>query len=372
MYDNTIEEEITKHDQALLDIIEAGNDLTEKQAEDILNDSGLADDFRLLNAAKALIGSKTIDTEKKLAEFNVRHNGRLRRKRVALWSAVAAVAAAVACIVMWMPSSEVAELQHDVQGHIFTADMTDHDVTLSTSEKTLATVKKTTTAPFTEIDADNLLAESEPDERVTLQVPLGKSAHLTLPDGSQVWLYPDSRLKFPHRFAADKREVVLEGQAYFSVVRNTEQPFMVVANGMQTTVLGTEFVVSAYEGMKPNVTLVSGKVEVKKDMAKTVLKPGKMAELNDDGHFTVNDVDTEQYVQWRDGYFYFDNATVHDILLAIGRNYNVCVICPRPETLDVRVRFIADRNEPLANVVQRLNELGGLKVVVSGNMLEVK
>ena len=367
MYDDTIEK-TTKHDQALLDIIEAGNDLTEKQAEDILNDSELADDFRMLNAAKAVISGRTIDTEKKLAEFNERHNGRLRRKRLAMWSAVAAVA----CIVMWSPSTEVTKPQHDVPGHIFTADMTDHDVTLSTSDKTIATVKKTPTAPFTEIDADNLLAESEPDERVTLQVPLGKSAHLTLPDGSQVWLYPDSRLKFPHRFAADKREVVLEGQAYFSVVRNTEQPFMVVANGMQTTVLGTEFVVSAYEGMKPNVTLVSGKVEVKKDMAKTVLKPGKMAELNDDGHFTVNDVDTEQYVQWRDGYFYFDNATVHDILLAIGRNYNVCVICPNPETLDMRVRFIADRNEPLANVVQRLYELGGLEAVVNGNMLEVK
>ena len=55
----------------------------------------------------------------------------------------------------------------------------------------------------------------------------------------------------------------------------------------------------------------------------------------------------------------------------IGRNYNVCVICPHPETLDTKMRFIADRNEPLANVIKRLNELGGIKVTVNGNMIEI-
>ena len=141
---------------------------------------------------------------------------------------------------------------------------------------------------------------------------------------------------------------------------------------MQTTVLGTEFVVSAYENTEPTVALVSGKVEVKKDMAKAVLTPGKQARLNANGQFTMNNVDTEQYVHWRDGYFYFDNATLHDILLAIGRNYNVCVICPNPESLNVRMRFIANRNEPLSNIVQRLNELGGIKVVVNGKKIEIK
>lgn len=372
MYDNTIEEEITERDQALLDIIEAGNDLTEQQAERILEDSGLADDFRMLHSAKALTASSSIDTEKKLAEFKQRINGRQRRKRVVLWSAVAAVAAAVACIVIWLPTAEVAQPKHDVSGHIFTADMTDRDVTLSTSDKTLATVKKTPTAPFTEIDADNLLAESEPDERVTLQVPLGKSAHLTLPDGSQVWLYPDSRLKFPHRFASDKREVVLEGQAYFSVVRNTAQPFLVCAGDMTTKVLGTEFVVSAYAGAQPQVTLVSGKVEVGSTEGKAVLSPGKQVTMDSDGSFRLTTVDTEQYVHWREGYFYFDNSTIHDILLSIGRNYNVCVICPDPATLDKRVRFIADRNEPLRDIISRLNSLGDLRVDIESNMLVVK
>ena len=109
-----------------------------------------------------------------------------------------------------------------------------------------------------------------------------------------------------------------------------------------------------------------------KPLGKTVLIPGKLAKLNAYGHFSVNDVDTEQYTQWRDGYFYFDNATAHDILLAIGRNYNVCVVCPHPETLDMRMRFIADRNEPLVNVIQRLNELGDLKVVINENRIEVR
>ncbi|MDD6780525.1 MAG: FecR domain-containing protein [Prevotellaceae bacterium] len=376
MSNETIEEKITEQDQLLLDIIEAGDELTDQQEEKLMADPQLADDYRMLVEAKAeMLSRRRQDSvEERLTAFKASHQSPTRRKglRFTLWSAVGAVAAAVACLIIWLPTTKVTHQEHNVPDHIFTADMTDHDVTLTASDETIATVKKTPTAPYTEIDADRLLADSEPDEKVTLLVPLGKSAHLTLPDGSQVWLYPDSRLKFPHKFIGNTREVVLEGQAYFSVVRNEEQPFIVMANGMQTTVLGTEFVVSAYEDMAPNVALVSGKVEVKKDGERAVLMPGKQAKLNADGHFSVRDVDTEQYVQWRDGYFYFDNVTVHDILLAIGRNYNVCVICPHPETLDMRMRFIADRNEPLANVVQRLNEIGEMKVVINGNMIEVR
>ena len=38
----------------------------------------------------------------------------------------------------------------------------------------------------------------------------------------------------------------------------------------------------------------------------------------------------------------------------------------------MRMRFIADRNEPLVNVIQRLNELGDLKVVINENRIEVR
>lgn len=373
MYDETKEEELTRQEKLLLDIIEAGKELTEQQVTTIIDNPELADDYHMLMEAKAgmICRRRHDNVEKRLEAFKASHQPPTRRRKLFLWSAVGAVAAAVACLLLWLPTAKVAQNEHNVPDHIFTADITGHDVEIKSHDKTIATIKKTSTAPNVEIDINSLLADAETDEKVTLQVPLGKSAHLTLPDGSQVWLYPDSRLKFPHRFAADKREVALEGQAYFSVVRNTSQPFVVVANGMQTTVLGTEFVVSAYEDTAPNVTLVSGKVEVRKDMEKTVLEPGKQARLNAGGHITVEDVDTEQYIQWRDGYLYFDNATIHDILLAIGRNYNVCVICPHPETLDTKMRFIADRNEPLANVIKRLNELGGIKVTVNGNMIEI-
>ena len=374
MYDEVIEDNMTEQEKLLLDIIEAGNELTEQQMSAIIDNPTLADDYRVLISAKAAIKSKqkNIDVDKKLADFKAIHNNPRRHNSIVWWSAAAVVAAAVACLFIMLPTTKVAEPEHNVSGHVFTADIANHDVTLLIANETITSVKKSSSAPFTEIDANNVLADSEPDEKVTLQVPLGKSAHLTLPDGSEVWLYPDSRLKFPQRFASNKREVVLEGQAYFSVVKNTEQPFVVIANGMQTTVLGTEFVVSAYENTEPTVALVSGKVEVKKDMAKAVLTPGKQARLNANGHFTMNNVDTEHYVHWRDGYFYFDNATLHDILLAIGRNYNVCVICPNPESLNVRMRFIANRNEPLSNIVQRLNELGGIKVVVNGKKIEIK
>ena len=60
----------------------------------------------------------------------------------------------------------------------------------------------------------------------------------TLPDGSTVRLNRGSRLTFPKSFAADRREVTLQGEGFFQVVRQPGQPFLVYANKLVTKVLG--------------------------------------------------------------------------------------------------------------------------------------
>ena len=51
----------------------------------------------------------------------------------------------------------------------------------------------------------------------------GSKGRFTLPDGSVVWLNEASKLTYPDRFAGDKREVVLEGEAYFEVEKDTQR-----------------------------------------------------------------------------------------------------------------------------------------------------
>ena len=87
---------------------------------------------------------------------------------------------------------------------------------------------------------------------------------LTLSDGSTVDLLPNSTLSFPESFNAAKREVILKGEASFSIAKDVARPFTVYSNSVLITVLGTRFTVRSYEADKATkVILHEGKVMVK-------------------------------------------------------------------------------------------------------------
>jgi transmembrane sensor len=69
-----------------------------------------------------------------------------------------------------------------------------------------------------------------------------------LEDGSAVTIYPGSKLAFPKHFAAGKREVYLEGEAFFKVTKNPNRPFFVYSNNIVTQVLGTSFDIRGKNG----------------------------------------------------------------------------------------------------------------------------
>ncbi|AQG79057.1 FecR family protein [Spirosoma montaniterrae] len=77
---------------------------------------------------------------------------------------------------------------------------------------------------------------------------------LTLADGSTVLLQPGATLRYPIRFGGRNREVALTGEAFFRVTKRPDQPFLVLANGMVTKVLGTSFRIRANDA-DPTVTL---------------------------------------------------------------------------------------------------------------------
>ncbi len=97
---------------------------------------------------------------------------------------------------------------------------------------------------------------------VEISVPEGGQKRIVLPDGSQVWANSSTTLSYNDDFSKE-RTVTLEGEAFFSVVRDTLAPFHVNTANMVVEVLGTEFNVKARRGEPTaEVVLASGRVHV--------------------------------------------------------------------------------------------------------------
>jgi hypothetical protein len=87
--------------------------------------------------------------------------------------------------------------------------------------------------------------------------------HIVLSDGSQVVLEKNSRLTYATNFSSGKREVYLEGNAFFNITRNPERPFIVYTQTIVTKVLGTSFYVKAMSNAETaSVVVKTGKVSV--------------------------------------------------------------------------------------------------------------
>jgi transmembrane sensor len=106
----------------------------------------------------------------------------------------------------------------------------------------------------------------------------GARSKLLLPDGTEVWLNSDSKLVYSNSFNDTIREVKLEGEAYFDVVKDPHRPFIVHTSAIDIRVLGTAFDVKSYPGDSTiEATLIRGLIEVtKKDQPqapKIILRP---------------------------------------------------------------------------------------------------
>lgn len=90
----------------------------------------------------------------------------------------------------------------------------------------------------------------------------GKQAQLVLlPDGSSVLLSQGGQLRYDEKAA--KREVYLQGEGFFEVVRDTKRPFWVYTSSLTTRVLGTSFQVQdSQTDQLAYVNVRTGKVTV--------------------------------------------------------------------------------------------------------------
>lgn len=160
----------------------------------------------------------------------------------------------------------------------------------------------------------------------TLVVPRGGEYTLVLSDGSKVFINSVSKLVYPVVFNESKREVTLEGEAFFEIAKDVNKPFIVNIDGVKIEVLGTSFNVKAYkEESNIFTTLVEGRVKLNTKGNKTecILAPDQQAVVEkNNNNVTVKEVDVHQFIGWKNGVYLFADQSIEDIMRTLSRWYD--------------------------------------------------
>ncbi|QNL49958.1 FecR domain-containing protein [Olivibacter sp. SDN3] len=201
-----------------------------------------------------------------------------------------------------------------------------------------------------------------------LHTPTAGTYQLTLSDGTKVWLNALSELRFPIQFSSDERKVFLKGEAYFDIARDPDRPFKVMASQVTTEALGTQFNISAYDKQFQAI-LTEGVVKVVGNKNSAKLYRGQEATLAK-GSLKVSVADIEKATAWKEGYFYFNEQPLKEVLEEISRWYNVDIKYKK-NVRKQRITGTVSRADKLSEVCDVLEVVSDYKFYIINNKLIV-
>jgi ferric-dicitrate binding protein FerR (iron transport regulator) len=166
----------------------------------------------------------------------------------------------------------------------------------------------------------------------TVSVPAGQRVKILLPDSTNVWLNARSEIRYPSAFTpGGRREVELDGEAYFEVSRRGGIPFVVHTGKCDVEVRGTTFNLEAYGNSDTYaVALIEGSVTVTdkaNPLDAVTLAPNRKAEYAG-GRLSVSPVNAEDYdaYRWREGLLCFRDISFTELLGRLEKCYDVRII----------------------------------------------
>lgn len=198
------------------------------------------------------------------------------------------------------------------------------------------------------IAAGLLWVSVEPREEPPMhevRTSFGEQEELTLADGTVVYLNAGSAFFYPERFLPGnrQREVILEdGEAFFDVSRNPEQPFVIKAGATTVQVLGTSFNVKTYsEDQTSRVAVESGQVEVRFGASQIVsLGSGQQAVWDKSEQRVMrSELQIGEIGSWRENQMVFKNERLSAVFRSLERRYDVQIIVERPALIEEQVTF---------------------------------
>lgn len=213
----------------------------------------------------------------------------------------------------------------------------------------------------------------------------GNKMQVTLQDGSIVTLSPEASLHYRQPFTGNKRDIELEGEAFFEVAKDKSRPFTVYAGKLATTALGTSF--SVHEDKTGCVVqLHTGKVSIRAVDASVnpvVLLPGQQMRYSAlDGAVAI-DAFNESNLSTATGNkkvkalyskdkMTFDNVPLNKVADELGRHYHVSIEYNKDEIAGMYFSGTVLKKDPVHVILNVIAQMNGLTVEHEANGFMLK
>ena len=304
------------------------------------------------NAIRSL-NRESYNTEEKIVKLRLDENiANFKKKKRAMFTIFTSVAAVLLLIISLPLITKNFNGNNANQEVLIGSNTNNNGIQLLSGDEVLS-IGNNSTLDLTEKNNNVIIHDSTSKKEIKLNdiktnkliVPYGKRSSIVLADGSTVYLNSGSELTFPASFNGNTREINAVGEIYIEVAKQKE-PFIIHTPKSNIRVYGTTFNVSAYaEEIEESVVLVNGSVQIESNNQSLMLKPNERAVVKN-GEISTKTVDISEYVSWKNGFFKLYNSPLNDVLMKIGRYYNVEFIYSKDLMLEAKTcsgkLFLAD------------------------------
>ncbi|MGB5988458.1 MAG: FecR family protein [Marinifilaceae bacterium] len=206
-----------------------------------------------------------------------------------------------------------------------------------------------------------------------LKIPQKGEYSIILADGTKVWLNSETEFKFPETFAGDKRDVYLEGEAYFDVAKNKDKPFIIHINDVSVKVLGTSFNIEARKNSRDiKATLVEGSILMRSKNSSLKIKPNQQIVYNKlKTEMYSQSVNIKRYTSWKDGKFYFENEDLSIILKKMSRWYGVKIVYSDESLKNSKFTMEVKRYENMSRIIKMIEKTEKVRFEIKDKIIKV-
>lgn len=200
--------------------------------------------------------------------------------------------------------------------------------------------------------------------------PTARVRRVVLADGTAVVLNSRSRLRYPERFGSTRREVTLQGEAYFEVAHKAHCPFVVHTSRLDIEVLGTKFNVNSYDSRSASVALVDGAVQVMagKGRERVLMRPGNLLRVSDGNISELVRVNAADYLSWMERKMKLNGDHVGQVLTALANYYGLRV-SPEVAALGMSLYGRIELKDRPDEVIKAVACLSGTRLAVKDNTI---